>query len=98
MPSGLDAAMRSATWARVSGEALDALGGGGVEGALGLDEAAEGDVGGDEVGVEGLPGEEACVVLQGEDPVLEVLAVVGDAGGEGDGVPNDLEGDWAEEE
>lgn len=69
----------------------------GVEGAPGLDEAAEGDVGG-EIGVgEGLFGDGAGGFVLGEYPVLDAFSVVCYAGADGDGVLHDVQRNGAEE-
>lgn len=80
-----------------SWEALDSMRG--VESAPGLDQAAEGVVGSEGVGVggDGELGDRAGGVVVGEEPGFDGVAVVGDAGGEGDGILHDLEGDGAEE-
>lgn len=74
-----------------SGDAIDAVGG--VLGAPGLDEAAEGVVGG-QVGVEreGLFGDRAGGVVVAEEPVLDAVPVVGYSGYGRYGVFHNLEG------
>lgn len=72
-----------------SGEALHAVGG--VEVAPRLDEAAEGDVGGEFGVFEYLFCGRTRVLLLGEDPLLDAFAVVGYPGGDCDGVFHDFE-------
>lgn len=71
------------------GDSLDAVGG--VDGAPGLDESAERVVR-SEVREEGLLRDGTRVVLRhgGEEPLLDAVAVVGDAGGDGHGVLHEL--------
>lgn len=65
-----------------SGDPLDAVGG--VHGTPGLNQAAEGVVGGKISGVrKGLFGDGAGLVVAGEQPFLDTLAVVGNTGGDG---------------
>lgn len=76
------------------GDEVDAMVG--VEGAPRLDEAAQGVVGrGVAVGRHGLLGERAGA--GGEEPSLDAVAVVGDAGGERHRVAHDLQRDGAHE-
>lgn len=70
----------------------------GVEGAPGLDEAAEGVVGDEIVGgaAELLLGDRAGGgggVVACEEPFLDAFSVVGYAGGDGDGIFHELHGD-----
>lgn len=70
------------------GDSLDAVGG--VDGAPGLDESAERVVR-SEVREEGLLRDGTRVVLHlGEEPLLDAVAVVGDAGGDRHGVLHEL--------
>lgn len=73
------------------GDAVDAVGS--IEGAPGLDEAAECVVGSDGgvIRVQGVLGDGADGVAVGEEPLLDAVAVVGDSRRGRDGVFHDLE-------
>jgi len=70
----------------------------GVSHTPSLDEPSEGVVRGEvRVASQALLGDWADRFSRRLEPMLDALAVVGDAGGGGDGILHDLERDWAEE-